>query len=71
MSQRVRKMKKLKYKLIAWIANGDPVLMNFCVLTANIPQGMTIVYIPDDTEKRSLKYYRGKTFLVPTKNIDD
>lgn len=60
---------KWKNKLISWIAGGEPILLNFCVMGKNTPKGMSVVRIPCTDELEEASFYSDKAFLVPVRNV--
>ena len=67
LAQQGDEMKTWKYNLIRFIANGEPVLLNWFM---SLPEKQGYVaYIPSDSERLTPKEAAKKAVLVPLKNM--
>ncbi len=67
------KFKEIKQRFKSWligfIAGNDPVIVNVCLLTKNVPDGMCVFLAPAVDEKNTAEFYWDKAFIVPSRNV--
>jgi len=58
--------------LIERLAGNSPVMLNFCVLSKNLPnKRITLVLIPPPWQRNTAEHYAERAFLVPSECITD
>ena len=58
-----------KYRIISWLAGGEPLLMNFTYFANNLPEGVAGVYFPHEKISKEEAGKRG--VLVPNNCIKE